>query len=141
MSGNDAQREKLIEMLNGALGWEMRAAIMYAHYGAYVQGMHRLHLKPFFEGESTESMTHATTVRGAIVKLGGVARTDRDRTQIVHTTDFKVMLEEAMKTETRAAETYGAILELGGLDAELADALQQIHFAEQRAVEELGRLL
>ena len=141
MGGNDAHTEQLIEKLNGALGWEMRAATLYAHYAAYVKGMYRLHLKPYFDAEATESMTHANTVRGAIVKLGGVARTDRDSTEIVHTTDYKVMLDEALKTETRAAAAYGEILETGGLDSELCDAIQQIHFAEERAVEELSQLL
>ena len=140
MSG-DQNREKLIEMLNGALGWEMRAATLYGHYAAYVKGINRLHLKPYFEAEATESMTHANTVRGAIVKLGGVARTDRDQTEIVHSTDFRVMLDEAMKTETRAAATYKEILGVSGLDAEMYDAIEQIAFAEERAVEELNQLL
>lgn len=139
--GADANREKLIEMLNGALGWEMRASTMYGHYAAYVKGIYRLHLKPYFEGEATESVTHANTVRGAIVKLGGVARTDRDQTEIVHTTDFRVMLDEAMKTETRAATTYREILRMKGLDAEMYDSIEQIAFAEERSVEELNQLL
>ena len=56
----------LIEKLNAALGWEMRATTMYAHYAAYVGGIHRLHLKPYFEAESTESVGHGNLVRGAI---------------------------------------------------------------------------
>ena len=83
---------KLIEKLNGGLGWELRAAALYAHYSAYVKGIHRLHLKPFFDEEATESHTHAEMVRAAIVKLGGTAVTDRDSTEIVHTTDYKTML-------------------------------------------------
>ena len=141
MGRNDARKKELIERLNGALGWEMRAATMYAHYAAYVKGIYRLHLKPYFDAEAAESMTHANTVRGAIVKLGGVARTDRDSTEIVHTTDYKVMLGEAIKTETRAAAAYGEILDMDGLDSELFDSIQQIHFAEERAVEELNQLL
>jgi len=139
--GSDDNRSKLIEKLNGALGWEMRAATMYAHYAAYVKGIYRLHLKPYFETEATESMTHATTVRAAIVKLGGVARTDRDSTEIVHTTDYRVMLDEAMKTETYAAKSYKEILGLEGLDEEMHDAIEQIAFAEERSVEELTQLL
>ena len=71
----EANSERLIQHLNAALGWEMRAMTLYAHYGAYVKGIYRLQLKPFFEAEAVESMTHSNTVRAAIVKLGGVART------------------------------------------------------------------
>ena len=132
---------ELIERLNQALGWEMRAMTMYAHYAAYVGGIYRLHLKPYFETEATASVGHANLVRGAIVKLGGAAVTERDSTEIVHTTNYKIMLDEALKTETRAAESYGSILAMDGLDEELADSLEQILFDEERAVEELNRLL
>jgi bacterioferritin len=134
------QNKQLVDHLNDALGWEMRAMTLYAHYAAYVKGIYRLQLKPFFEAEATESMTHSNTVRAAIVKLGGVARTERDTTEIVHTTDYRVMLDEALKTETHAAKSYKDILEMGGLDSELYDAIEQIYFAEERAVEELHQL-
>jgi len=133
--------EALIEKLNEALGWELRATTMYAHYAAYVRGIHRLHLKPYFDAEAAESMVHANTVRGAIVKLGGTAITERDNTRIVHTTDYKTMLDEAMKTERRAADSYGHILKLDGLDEELFDSIEQICFAEERSVEELSQLM
>lgn len=132
---------ELIDKLNAALGWEMRAQTMYAHYAAYVTGIYRLHLKPFFDAESAESLTHGSTVRNAIVKLGGQAITERDSTEIVHTTDYGTMLEEAMKTESFAARSYKEILDMGGLDAELYDQIEQIYFAEDRAVEELHLLM
>ena len=137
----DTPKQELIDRLNDALAWELRAQMMYAHYAAYVKGIYRLHLKPYFEGEATESVGHATAVRDHIVQLGGEARTERDKTEIVHTTDYKVMLKEAIKTETHAAKAYAEILEIPGLDSELEDAIQQIHFAEERSVEELQQLM
>jgi len=131
---------ELVDRLNDALGWEMRAMTLYAHYSAYVKGLHRLQLKPYFDGEATESIAHANTVRAAIVKLGGTARTARDTTEIVHTTDYRVMLDEALKTETHAARSYKEILGMGGLDSELYDAIEQIYFAEERSVEELHQM-
>lgn len=137
----EIEREELIRKLNDALGWELRAQLMYAHYAAYVKGIHRLHLKPYFEGEATESIGHATAVRDHIAQLGGVACTDRDATEIVHTTDYRVMLAEAMKTETRAASSYREFLSLEGIDPELFDAVEQIYFQEERSVEELKQLM
>jgi bacterioferritin len=137
----DATTEELVRRLNDALGWELRAQLMYAHYAAYVKGIYRLHLKPYFEAEATESVGHATAVRDHIVQLGGVAHTERDKTEIVHTTDFRVMLDEAMKTEAHAAKIYKQFLELSGIDSELHDAIEQIYFQEERAVEELKQLM
>ncbi len=114
---------------------------MYAHYAAYVKGIYRLHLKPFFEAEATESLDHAATVRHAINQLGGIAVTDRDTTPIVHTTDYEKMLQEVLQTETVAAETYRGILDHLGDNQELYDLIEQIYFAEVRSMEELHQLI
>jgi bacterioferritin len=137
----EASKDERIGRLNDALGWGLRAQMMYAHYAAYVKGIYRLHLKPYFEGEAAESVGHATAVRDHIAQLGGVARTERDTTEIVHTTDYRVMLDEAMKTEARAARTYKEFLALPGIDPELYDAIEQIYFQEERSVEELKQLM
>ena len=141
MANDGKDNQELLRELNAALAWELRAEVLYAHYAAYVKGIHRLHLKPFFEGEAAESVTHGRTVLEQIVKLDGQATTNRDDTEIVHTTDYKVMLREAFKTETRAAEAYRKLLDLPGLDAEMYDAIEQISFEEERSVEELKQLL
>ena len=46
--------DELISALNKALAWELRAIAMYAHYAAYVSGIHRLHLATHFNTEVTE---------------------------------------------------------------------------------------
>ncbi|MDG1544401.1 MAG: ferritin-like domain-containing protein [archaeon] len=132
---------ELIGKLNGGLGWELRAAALYSHYSAYIRGINRLHLKPFFDEEASESHTHAEAVRAAIVKLGGVAVTDRDSTEIVHTTDYKIMLTESLKTEQKAAEGYEEVLALIKDDEEMYDSIEQIYFQELRSVEEVTQLL
>ena len=102
----------LVDRLNEALGWELRAMTMYAHYAANVQGIHRLQLDPMFNEEATESLAHADVVRRAVVKLGGVPVTERNDHPIVHTTDYKAMLERSLETETKAAEVYAGIIDL-----------------------------
>jgi len=103
---------KLIAQLNGALGWELRALALYAHYAAYVKGLETLTLEGHFEEEAKESFEHAKQVRGVIQALGGEAVTTRDAAPIVHTEDTRVMLEEALKTEQKAAAAYQKILPL-----------------------------
>jgi bacterioferritin (cytochrome b1) len=131
----------VISLLNNALAWELRAQVLYAHYSAYVRGIQRLHLAPHFDGESTESVDHARQVREAIAKLGGQAIVDRDPTPILHTEDWQVMLQEALKTEEAAAESYAKILAALKDDEEMMDVIQQIAFAEQRSVTELRQLI
>ena len=135
--------ETLIERLNEALGWELRAMNMYAHYAANIQGIHRLQLDPMFNEEATESLAHADVVRRAIVKLGGIPVTERNPHPIVHSTGFKEMLELSLETESKAAEVYGGIIvlleEFG--DQEMYDAIEQIYFSELRSLENLRLIL
>ncbi len=140
MTMND-RRQELIDKMNKALGWEMRAQAMYAHYAAYVKGINRLHLSPYFEAEAAESVVHGNQVRAEIVKLGGIAVTTRDAATIPHTTDYKEMLGHALETEQVASRTYKEILSLVDDGDELYDVIQQIYYAEARAVKELEQLL
>jgi bacterioferritin len=135
--------KRLIEQLNDALGWEIRAVNMYAHYAANIRGIHRLQLSPMFTTESTESLTHADIVRRAIVKLGGIPVTERNPHEIVHSVDFSEMLQRSLETETKAAEVYGRIMNTIGDagDQEMYDAIEQIYLAELRSLESLRLLL
>ena len=66
-------RSGIIDALNGALAWELRAIAMYAHYSAYVSGIHRLQLSAHFSEEVTESTTHAAAVRAAAPSAAAAA--------------------------------------------------------------------
>lgn len=134
-------KSKVIELLNGALGWELRASALYAHYAAYLKGLESLQLADHFKEESTESFGHADVVRGIIADLGGEAVTTRDATPIVHTEDWKTMLEEGLKTEQKAAEAYQEILPLVKDYYPFWHALSHIMMDEQKAVIEMENLL
>ena len=135
--------QQLIDRLNDALGWELRAVNMYAHYSANIRGIHRLQLSPMFTTESTESLTHADIVRRAIVKLGGIPVTERNPHKITHSENYDEMLQYSLETETKAAEVYGKIMELIGDsgDQEMYDAIEQIYLAELRSLESLRLLM
>ena len=116
---------------------------MYAHYAAYVKGLHRLQLEPLFQREATESMVHAATIRNAIVKHSGTCVTERDSTPIIHTDKYREMLQGALDTEIKAAEAYGELMQMLDdiADRELYDSVEQIYLTELRSVEEMRLLL
>ena len=131
--------QKLIATLNEALGWELRAINMYAHFAAIVRGLHRIQFAPMFQGEATESLAHADVVRRAIVKLDGMPVTERNSTPISNSTSYEDMLQSALETETKAAQLYGTLLKMleDYDDGELYDAIEQIYLAELRSIEDL----
>lgn len=133
----------LIDKMNIALSWELRASNMYAHYAANIKGIHRLQLSPMFNTEMTESIEHADIVRKAIVQLGGIPVTERNPHPITHTTDYLEMLNYSLETEIKAAEVYEELIEIIEASAEedLRDAIEQIYLSELRSVEEMRLLV
>ena len=131
--------DHIIEKMNLALGWELRAINMYAHYSANVRGIHRLQLSPLYNTEMTESSTHADIVRKAIVQLGGIPVTERNSHPIIHTTNYIETLNYSLETEAKAAEVYAQLLELIEKtdEQDLYDSIEQIYLAELRSLEEL----
>ena len=136
-------KQKIIDKLNEALGYELRAINLYAHYAANVKGIHRIHLSQLFNAEITESLEHSNIVRAAVVKLGGICVTERNPEQILHTDKYTTMIEQALKTEMNAGAIYSELLEMVEEldDRELYDSLESIYFTELRSVEEMRMLL
>tara|TARA_B100000945_G_C20394927_1_gene604304 strand:- start:548 stop:955 length:408 start_codon:yes stop_codon:yes gene_type:complete len=132
---------KLIEKMNAALGWELRAINMYAHYAANIKGIHRLQLSPMFNTEMTESIDHANIVRKGIVQLGGIPVTERNPYKITHTTDYMEMLNHALETEIKASEVYAELLPLIEQTDDLYDSVEQIYLSELKSVEEMRLLV
>ena len=133
----------LIDKMNIALSWELRASNMYAHYAANIKGIHRLQLSPMFNTEMTESIDHADIVRKAIVQLGGIPVTERNPHPIIHTNDYLEMLNYSLETEIKAAEAYAELIELieDTDEEDLRDAIEQIYLSELRSVEEMRLLV
>ena len=135
--------DTILAKMNQALGFELRAINMYAHYAANVKGIHRMQLAPLFEEEVTESIAHANIVRAAIVKLGGICVTERDSLPIVHTNSYLDMLQHSLETEMSASQVYRELLDLVEKlgDRELYDSFESIYFSELRSVEEMRMLI
>ena len=132
---------RLVEHLNKALGWELRAQAMYAHYAAYVKGLESISLAGHFAGEVAESVEHAKKVREVIAMLKGEAVTVRDKAPIVHTEDTRAMLKEALKTEAAAADVYRRIVPLVKDNSIFFHSLSHIMMDEMKAVVEMENLL
>ena len=119
---------KLIEKMNAALGWELRAINMYALCSKRNWNSPFTGLSPMFTTEMTESIEHADIVRKGIVQLGGIPVTERDPHPINHTTKYTEMLNYSLETEVRASEVYAELLPLIDQTDDLYDSIEQIYY-------------
>ena len=133
--------KQAIQGLNGALAWEIRGALMYAHYAAFLMGRDRLDFEAYFSGESAESMEHAKAVRQIIADLGGKAVTAPDPAPIADVRDANKMLAEALKTEQAAEEKYRVLLAQFEHQSAWHHRLRHILMDEEKAQIELHRLM
>lgn len=133
--------KKAIQSLNEVLAMEIRAALMYAHYAAYLAGRDRLDFEEFFYAESEESMGHAKVVRQMIADLGGEAVTSPEARPIVHTSKVRTMLQEALRTEEAAEKKYREVLPLFEHATAWHHDLRHIMMEEEKSQIELRRLM
>lgn len=140
MKGVKDEKEAILK-LNKALAWELRGALMYAHFEAYLKGRDRLDFSDHFSKESEESMQHAKAVRQLIADLGGKAQTASDPTPIPHLRDVDRMLAEALKTEKVAEQNYRDLLPLFEHQTAWHHDLRHIMMDEEKAQLELKRLM
>ncbi|MBI4455315.1 MAG: hypothetical protein HY644_05380 [Acidobacteria bacterium] len=133
--------KQAIKSLNEALAWEIRAALMYAHYAAYLKGRDRLDFEEHFSKEGEEGMHHAKIVRQIIADLGGKATTTPDPTPIPDVREADKMLAEALKTEEQAEKVYRELLPLFDHPTSWHHDLRHIMMDEEKAQIELKRLM
>jgi bacterioferritin len=132
-------KEQVIAELNEALTLEYTAVLQYTYQTIVVNGLERQQLMSLFQGEATESMTHAKLVGDKIVALGGIPTSEVGA--INTTTDTRRMLENDLAMETRAVELYTQILSHAEDDIALRVMLENQIETETASVEELKRLL
>jgi bacterioferritin len=95
---------ELIAGLNEDLANEYASVIQYRTFASMVRGPHRLLLRPMFEAEIPDELSHAGLLADAIVALGGTPTT---RHAGVTPADTPVqMLEQALEAERGAIARY-----------------------------------
>lgn len=134
-------KSEAVKTLNRALAWELRTAIMYSHFAAYLTGRDRLDYEEHFLGEWKESMDHAQKVRQIIADIGGAATTTPDPRPIPTPRDADKMLREALKAEEEAEACYRDAMQHFEHMTFWHHDLRHIMMAEEEAQVEIRRWL
>ena len=64
-------KDKIINILNEILKYELSGVVRYTHYALMVTGRDRLSLTQFFKEQATESLLHAQQAGELVTGLGG----------------------------------------------------------------------
>lgn len=96
--------EKLIELLNEDLSYELAAIAQYLTYASKVTGPYRPQLAAFFKAEIPDETAHAQFLAEKIVALGGEPTTQARPVEAAKTN--REMLEAVLRAERDAARRY-----------------------------------
>lgn len=103
--------EKIINILNDILEYELAGVVKYTHFALMVAGPNRITLDNFFKAQATESLEHALQAGELLTGLGG--HPSQKIPNIKETNQHLVnnLLEESLSHENEAVKLYQNLLE------------------------------
>ena len=106
----NVNREKVISILNEIMKYELAGVVRYTHSALMVVGPYRESLVSYFNGQSSESLTHAQSSGDLLVSLGGHPSQDISIIKETNEHSITALLEESLEHERKAVSLYKELL-------------------------------
>jgi bacterioferritin len=143
-----ANREKVIELLNEALATELVCVLRYRHDYFVARGIHSHAVATEFLAHSNEELVHADRIAERIVQLGGEPHLDPSGLAERSHSEYRIgkTLAEAIKenlvAERIAIDSYREMVQyVGESDPTTRRMLEEILAVEEEHADELADLL
>ena len=134
-------KEKVIQVLNQALEYEMGSVVKLLHHSFLVFGPGRGPLQQFLRTRVNDSITHATQLGEKITALGGHPSINVRVEHAPGEQSIEDMLREDLENEQEAVTLYRENLDLVANDVPLDQMFRDIICEEQGHVEEFEKML
>ena len=146
--GYQADRGKVIAVLNQALATEIVCVLRYKRHYFMAQGIHANAVAQEFQEHAAEEQGHADRIAGRIAQLGGEpdfnpeGLASRSHSQYVEGATLVDMIQEDLVAERIAIESYGEIVRfLGDRDITSRRMMEEILEVEEEHADDLRDLL
>jgi bacterioferritin len=147
-AGYNADRPKVLKMLNEALATEIVCVLRYRRHHFMARGIHGQTVGAEFLVHSNEEQGHADQLAARIVQLGGEpdfspdSLSERSHAEYVPAKTLTDMIRENLVAERIAIDSYRDMVRyLGDQDPTTSDLLKQILAVEEEHADELADLL
>lgn len=148
VEGYQANRLKVIELLNTALATEIVCTLRYRRHHFVAAGLHAESVAAEFLEHSGQELEHADRLAERIVQLGGEPKldpsglTERSHSEFGDTTSLREMLRENLVAERIAVESYTELIRyIGDGDPTTRRMIEDILAVEERHADELAGLM
>lgn len=146
--GYQADREKVIELLQTALATEWICVLRYRQHEVAAEGIHAEAVAKEFAQHATEELAHALELARRIKQLGGHATLDpavlkdKAHSQYKESDSLWEMIRENLFAERVAVESYTEMIRfIGAGDPTTRRMLEEILAKEEEHADEMAGLL
>jgi|TARA_A200000113_G_scaffold223823_1_gene240301 bacterioferritin len=110
MELKELNKEKVCNVLNQIMEFELAGVVRYTHSSLMIVGPHRIPIVKFLQEQASESLTHAQTAGEFLTGLDG--HPSQKISDILETNDHSIkgILEESLEHEMAALELYKELL-------------------------------
>ena len=110
MELKELNKEKVCDVLNQIMEFELAGVVRYTHSSLMVVGPHRITIVQFLQEQASESLTHAQTAGEFLTGLDG--HPSQKISKILETNDHSIkgILEESLEHEMAALDLYKELL-------------------------------
>ena len=110
MELKELNKEKVCDVLNQIMEFELAGVVRYTHSSLMVVGPHRSPIVQFLQEQASESLTHAQTAGEFLTGLDG--HPSQKISKILETNDHSIkgILEESLEHEMAALDLYKELL-------------------------------
>ncbi len=147
-SSYKADRNKVVQLLNGALATEIVCVLRYKRHYFMASGIHAQAVAAEFLQHANEEQGHADQIAERIVQLGGEPNlspdglSSRSHSEYVEGTTLTDMIKEDLVAERVAIDSYKELINyLGDDDPTSRRMLEQILAVEEEHADDLVTLL
>tara|TARA_A100000164_G_scaffold361539_1_gene376467 strand:- start:2518 stop:2958 length:441 start_codon:yes stop_codon:yes gene_type:complete len=110
MELKELNKEKVCDVLNQIMEFELAGVVRYTHSSLMVVGPHRIPIVQFLQEQASESLKHAQTAGEFLTGLDG--HPSQKISKILETNDHSIkgILEESLEHEMAALDLYKELL-------------------------------
>ena len=103
---------KINEILNEIMEYELAGVVRYTHYSLMVTGPYRLPIVEFLKEQANESLMHAQQAGELLTGLDGHPSQKIAKIEETHKHSIKDILEESLAHEVHALNLYKNLLDI-----------------------------
>ncbi|MBX3281010.1 MAG: bacterioferritin [Acidobacteria bacterium] len=139
---NEANNQKVIEILNQIMELELAGVVRYTHYSLMIYGYNRIPIVSWLKSNADESLAHAHKAGEFVTMLGGHPSLKIGPLLETEKHDIGDILRESLEQETTTLKAYYDLLsKVEGNSVALEEYAREMILLEEQHLDEVNKML